>query len=163
MPRAARLDAGTDGGVAHRQDAGARGQAHRSAQRVERLGQALPPGQALGAVEPHRQVAVAEVEPDVPPERPQPVHDVEGVAVQAPAARVDAVGQPERAQVRVGGDVGAVELDVVARVGHDHDGVLPGGVQHAAGQLGAARAAREDDDGGRGGAGHRRRIIMSRA
>ena len=42
--------------------------------------------------------------------------------LEAPAALVDPVGQPERDEVRVGGDVGAVDLDVVAGVG-DHDEV----------------------------------------
>jgi hypothetical protein len=41
--------------------------------------------------------------------------------------------------------VAAVDLDVVARVGH-HDEILAGLVEHPAGQLRAARAAGEDDD-----------------
>ena len=69
------------------------------------------------------------------------------VVAQAPAALVDPVGEPERDEVGVGGDVAAVDLDVVARVG-DHDEVVADLVEHAAGELGAARAAREDYDGG---------------
>ena len=71
----------------------------------------------------------------------------EGVVAQAPAALVDAVGEPEGHEVRVGGDVAAVDLDVVARVG-DHDEVLAGLVEHPAGELRAARPAGEDYDGG---------------
>ena len=69
----------------------------------------------------------------------------EGVAGQAPAALVDAVGQPERDEVGVGRDVRAVELDVVAGVG-DHDEVARRHVEHPARELRAAGAAGQDDD-----------------
>ena len=72
---------------------------------------------------------------------------MEGVAPQAPAALVDAVGQPERAQVGIGADVGAVGLDVVGRVGHHHE-LVADDVEHPAGELGAARPAGEDDHHG---------------
>ena len=55
--------------------------------------------------QPDREVAVAEVEPHVDAELAQPVHHVERVAAQAPAALVDAVGEPERDEVGVGRDV----------------------------------------------------------
>ena len=48
-------------------------------------------------------------------------------------------------EVRVGGDVGAVDLDVVAGVG-DHDELGAGDVEQPARELGAAGAAGEDDD-----------------
>ena len=67
------------------------------------------------ALDADREVAVAEVEPHVDAELAQPVHDGEAVVAQAPAALVDAVGEPERAEVGVGADVGAVDLDVVGR------------------------------------------------
>jgi hypothetical protein len=70
---------------------------------------------------------------------------VPGVVAQAVAALVDLVGEPVRDQVRVGRDVDAVDLDVVAGVGDDDQVV--GLVQQAAGELGAARAAGEEDDG----------------
>ena len=66
---------------------------------------------------------------------------------KAPAALVDAVGQPEGAQVGIGTDVGAVDLDVVGGVGH-HDELVADHVEHPAGELGAARPAGEDDDHG---------------
>ena len=69
------------------------------------------------------------------------------VAGQAPAALVDAVGEPERDQVGVGGDVGAVDLDVVGGVGDD--GQLVRLVEQAARELGAAGPAREQDYHGR--------------
>ena len=112
-----------------------------------RLGERGALGQALRAAQADGQVAVAEVEPDVDAELAQLVHGVEGVAAQAPAALVDAVGQPERAQVGVGADVGAVDLDVVGGVGHDHE-LVADHVEHPAGELGAAGPAGEDDDHG---------------
>ena len=93
-----------------------------------------------------REITVTEVEPDVDAELPQLIHRVEAVGCQAPAALVDPVGQPERDEVRVGGDVGAVDLDVVAGVG-DHDEPLTDDVEHPAGELGAAGAAGQDHDG----------------
>ena len=56
-----------------------------------------------------------------------------------------AVGEPERDEVGVGGDVAAVDLDVVAGVG-DHGEVRAGHVEQAARELGAAGAAGEQDD-----------------
>src|SRR5262249_22174935 len=92
------------------------------------------------------QVAVAQVEPDVVAQRAQLVHGRERVAGQAPAALVDGVGQPEGHQVGVGGDVGAVDLDVVAGVGDDHE-LVAELVEQTAGQLGAASSPREQDYG----------------
>ena len=90
-------------------------------ERRQRLGQALAARPAARrALDADREVAVAEVEPDVAAELAQPVHHRERVAGQAPAALVDPVGEPEGDEVGVGGDVGAVDLDVVAGVG-DHD------------------------------------------
>ncbi len=65
---------------------------------------------------------------------------------QPPAALVDPVGQPERHQVGIGRDVGAVDLDVVAGVGDHHQLVGADHVEHAAGELGAAGAAGEHHD-----------------
>ena len=71
------------------------------------------------------------------------------------SALVDDVAQPERHQVRVRGDVGAVDLEVVARVG-DHGQLLGGDqVQHPACQLGAAGATGEDHNWARLGQGRR--------
>ena len=70
----------------------------------------------------------------------------ERVAAQAPAALVDPVREPERDQVRVGRDVTAVDLDVVARVGDD-DELGADDVEHAAGELRPAGAAGDDDHG----------------
>ena len=104
-----------------------------------------PSPRRCGAAQADGQVAVAEVEPHVDAELAQLVHRVEGVALQAPAALVDAVGEPERAQVGVGADVRAVGLDVVGGVGHHHE-LVADDVEHPAGELGAARPAGEDDD-----------------
>ena len=54
-----------------------------------------PAGEPPRAVQADREVAVAEVEPDVLAERAQLVHRGERVAVEAPAALVDRVGEPE--------------------------------------------------------------------
>ena len=78
------------------------------------------------------------------PSSAQRVHHRERVVGEPPAALVDAVGQPERHEVGVGGDVAAVDLDVVAGVG-DHHSVAPATSQQAAGELGAAGAAGEED------------------
>ncbi len=78
----------------------------------------------------------------------QSVHDVEGVADESPAAGVDAVGEPEQAQVRVGGDVRPVDLHVVARV-RDDDELVADDVEHAPCELRPAGAPGEQDDGGR--------------
>ena len=120
-----------------------------SAAQISRVGLGQPLAAVQGArpLEADRQVAVAEVEPDVDAERAQPVHDGEGVAGQAPAALVDLVGEPERHQIGVGRDVGAVDLDVVAGV-RDHDQVVAADdVEHPARQLRAAGAPGEHDDG----------------
>ena len=93
-----------------------------------------------------REVAVAEVEPNLHAERAQRVHDGERVAGQAPAARVDEVGEPEGDEVGVGRDVRAVDLDVISRV---HDRRQPLGLDHVGHpphELGAAGPAGEHDD-----------------
>ena len=101
-----------------------------------------PRSRAARALDPDREVAVTEVEPDVDAELAQPVHDVERVAVEAPAALVDPVGEPERHEVRVGRDVRAVDLDVVAGV-RDHDELVRlDDVEHPAGELRARRCRR---------------------
>ncbi len=105
--------------VAHRQHPGSDAERRASAPRARSVSRA-PPSSARARSMPDRQVAVAEVEPHLDAELAQPVHHVEGVAGQSPAALVDPVGEPERDQVGVGRDVGAVDLDVVAGVG-DHD------------------------------------------
>ena len=92
-----------------------------------------------------REVAVAEGEPDVDAEIAQRVHDREAVVAQPPAALVDEVGEPERAQVGVGADVGAVDLDVVGGVGDDRE-ILADDVEHPARELRPTGAAREHDD-----------------
>ena len=84
-----------------------------------RLGQARALGEPPRALEPDREVAVAEVEPHLARRARAARHHVERVAGEPPAALVDPVGEPERDEVRVGRDVRAVDLDVVARVG-DH-------------------------------------------
>ena len=104
------------------------------------------------------EVAVAEVEPHVAPERAQRVHDRERVLAQAPAALVDQIGQPERDEVRVGGDVRAVDLDVIAGVGDHRQALGVDHVGHAPRELGAAGAAGEDDDFG----GHQSQGISGR-
>ena len=144
-PTPAGQDAGTHGLIGHRQDARAQPEAAREL--GDRLGQRGALRQALRAAQADREVAVAEVEPDLDAELAQLRHRVEGVAVKAPAALVDAIGQPEGAQVRIGADVGAVDLDVVGGVGH-HDELVADHVEHPAGELGAARPTGEDDDHG---------------
>ena len=94
--------------------------AERRPQLRERLGQPRALGQPPRALQADGEVAVAEVEPDVLAELAQRVHDREGVVAQAPAALVDAVGEPVEDEVGIGRDVAAVDLDVVAGVG-DHD------------------------------------------
>jgi hypothetical protein len=143
-PRAAGLDPRAHGVVAGHQHV--RVDAERAPQVVDRLGQPGALGQPPGAVQADRQVPVAQVEPDVVAERPQLVHRRERVAGQAPAALVDRVGQPERHEVGVGGDVGAVDLDVVSGVGDDHQ-LVAELVEQPAGQLGAAGSPRQQDYG----------------
>ena len=91
------------------------------------------------------EIAVAEVEPDVLAELPHRLHHRERVVAQSPAALVDPVGQPERDEVGIGGDVAAVDLDVVAGVG-DHRRAGAGDVEQPARELGAAGPAGEQDD-----------------
>ncbi len=118
----------------------------RRGQRGVRLRRGLPVGQAPRALQAPREVAVAEREPRVRrAEVAQRVHDVERVAVEAPAALVDRVGEPEAHEVGVGRDGRAVDLDVVAGV-DDDDEVVADEVEHAARELGAAGPAGEDDD-----------------
>ncbi len=90
----------------------------RSQQRL-RLGQPHAVAQRLGALDADRKVRVAEVEPDLLAEPAQRVHHMEAVALETPALCVDPIGQPERDQIGVRRDVGAVDLDVVAGVGDD--------------------------------------------
>jgi hypothetical protein len=93
----------------------------------------------------NRQVAITEVEPDLLPEFAQAVHHPEGVALETPAASVDLVGQPEADQVGVRGDVGPVDLNVIAGV-RDHDQALAAdNVKHPAGELRAPGAPRQHD------------------
>ena len=82
------------------------------------------------------------------PSSRRPSITCEGVARQAPAALVDAVGEPERDEVGVGRDVAAVDLDVVARV-RDHHQLVADLVEQAAGELRSARPAGEEDYHGR--------------
>src|SRR6185503_5093139 len=100
--------------------------------------------EAVGAAQADREVAVAEVEPDVLAQLSEAVHHMERVVLQAPAALVDPVGEPERHEIRVGGDVAAVDLDVVAGVG-DHGQLVAEHVEHPAGELGAPGPAGEQD------------------
>ena len=91
--------------------------------------------QEAGALDGDGQVAVAQVEPHVDAQLAQAVHDGEGVVLEPPAPFIDAVGEPEGHQVRVGRDVGPVDLDVIAGVG-DHDQVVGADdVEHPARQL----------------------------
>src|SRR5207237_336976 len=83
------------------------------------VSQAYAVGQQAGALEPDREVSVTEVEPDLQAELSQPVHNRERVSPEAPAAVIDPVREPERDQVGVGRNVGAVDLEVVAGVS-DH-------------------------------------------
>ena len=78
--------------VAHREHAA--GDAERLAQDAERLRQPRALGQPRRALHAHSEVAVAEVEPHVLAQLSQALHHLEGVVAQAPAALVDAVGQP---------------------------------------------------------------------
>ena len=94
----------------------------RAIERRDRPVSRSPRASRARAVAAQREVLVAEVEPDVLAGCAQLVHHRERVAREAPAALVDAVGEPEGHEVRVGGDVAAVDLDVVAGVG-DHDEV----------------------------------------
>src|SRR6185295_1556983 len=128
--------------VAHRQHPG--GEAERAALLVDRLGQPRALAQAARPAHAERQVAVAEVEPDVVAQLAQAVHHVERVAGEAPAALVDQVREPERDEVGVRRDVGAVDLDVVAGVG-DHRELVADDVEQPAGELRAAGTAREQD------------------
>ena len=123
-----------------------------SRQLRERLGQPRALAEPPRALEADREVAVAEVEPDVLAERAQGVHHHEGVVAQAPAAIVDAVGQPVEDEVGVGRDVAAVHLDVIAGVG-DHDEIVADLFEQSARQLGASRTARQQNHGGAHGAG----------
>ena len=146
VPAGRVADVGADRLVAHRQHAGR--DAERPAGLVDRLGQRRALRQPAGAAQAQGQVAVAEVEPDALAELAQPVHDRERVAGQSPAALVDAPGEPERDEIGVGGDVGAVDLDVVAGVG-DHHQLVADLLLQAPGELGAAGPAGQEDYHGR--------------
>ena len=138
------VDPGADGLVAHRQHAG--GDAERRAQRVERLRQPLAGAQPRARRS--RQISRSSsprlnqtssprarsrsMAWNVSPSRPQP-----RASMRSASQNSD--------QVRVGGDVGAVDLDVVAGVGHD-DQLVADDVEHPARELRAAGAAGEDDD-----------------
>ena len=67
-------------------------------------------------------------------------------SVETPAALVDRVGEPERDEIGVRADVGAIDLDVVAGVGDD-DKFGAELVQQATCQLRASGAPGEQDDG----------------
>ena len=110
-----------------------------------RLGQPLPVVEPAGAFDADREVMVAEVEPDLDSELAQSVHHCERVVGKSPTSLVDPVGEPERHQIGVRRDIGAVDLDVVARV-RDHHQIFADDIEHAARQLGSAGAAGEDDD-----------------
>ena len=140
-PVRAALHPRAHGLVGHRQHA--RRDPERRPELGERVGQARALGEPPRALDPDRQVAVAELKPDVDAERAQAVHDRERVVAQAPAALVDDVGEPEHDEVGVRADVGAVDLDVVGRVG-DHRQLRAGDVEHPARELRAAGAARQD-------------------
>ena len=135
---AAGAHAGPDRHIRHREDAGVL-DAERQGQLRQGLGERRALGEAPRALQADGEIPVAEIEPDLLAEVAQAVHHVKGVAVQAPAPGVDAIGQPVGAEVGIGGDVGPVDLDVVAGVGDDHE-VSTGLVAQAAGQLGAAGA-----------------------
>ena len=92
-----------------------------------------------------RQIAVAEVEPDVLAERAQLVHRGERVVREPPAALVDRVGEPEGDQIRVGADVRPIDLQIVAGVGDDGE-VGAELIQQSASELRASGAPREQDD-----------------
>ena len=117
-PAGGRADPGAHGVVAHRQHPRAHADRLVQARERRRRLQAVLLAQPR-ALQAPREVAVAEVEPHLVAELAQRVHHREGVVAQAPAARVDQVGQPEGDEVRVGGDVRAVDLDVIAGV-RDH-------------------------------------------
>ena len=144
-PADGRSDPGADGVVAHRQHARVYAdrlvQARECRRRPEAVLVAHP--RALHAP---REVAVAEVEPHLTSQLAKRVHHRERVVAQAPAALVDLIGQPEGDEVRVGRDVGAVDLDVIARIRDHHEtrGILDD-VEHAPRELRAAGAAGEDD------------------
>ena len=104
--------------VAHRQHP--RAHADRLVQLAAPRWGAAPRRVHAPALQAPGEVAVAEVEPHVGAERAQRLHDAKVSPLDAPAALVDEVGQPEGHEVGVGGDVRAVDLDVVAGVG-DHD------------------------------------------
>ena len=136
--------AGPDGEVGHRQDPAGRVQC--VGDRGVGIGESLALLEPAGALDPDRQILVAEVEPHVDRQALEAVHHVEGVAGDAPAALVDPIGEPERDQVGVGRHVRAVDLDVVAGV-RDHDELVGSDhVEHAAGELCAASPAGEHDD-----------------
>ena len=132
------------GVVAHRQHA--RAHADAPVQSLKRRAGGGSLGEHARALHAPRQVAVAEVEPDIRSERPQGVHHKEGVPAQSPAALVDLVGQPEGDQVGVRRDVRAVDLDVVARVGDRHQALALDDVGHPPHELRPAGAAGEHDD-----------------
>ena len=145
VPAAARADPGAQRVVGR--DEHARGHAERAPQVVDRVRQPRARREPAGAVQADRQVAVAEVEPDRPRRARAAGPSRANVSpVQAPAALVDRVGEPERDEVGIGADVGAVDLDVVAGVGDD-DEFGAELVQQAAGQLRASGAPGEQDDG----------------
>ena len=123
----------------------------RNAERARDLGLGGGQGAALGdevsPVEAGGEVAVGEREPARSPELLEPLVDGEGVVADAPAALlVDRVGEPVRAEIRVGADEQAVDLAVVGGVG-DHGELGAEDLLEARRELRPAGAAGEDDDG----------------
>ena len=79
-----------------------RPQADCRTQRRERLRRGVARTEHPGPLQAPCEVAVAEVEPHLDPERSQGIHDGEAVIAQAPAALIDQAGEPEADEVRVG-------------------------------------------------------------
>ena len=132
--------------VAHRQHRSASRRSRPQSSRSAAVG-VMPSSSIRRALQAPREVAVAELEPDVDPERAQRLHDREAVAAQAPAALVDAVGEPE-------GDRGRGRGRRARRRSRCHrrcwrsptSSLRADDVEHAARELCAAGPAGEHDD-----------------
>ena len=105
---------------------------------------ARPLASALRADQAHRQVAVAEAEPGGRPARSSAPITSQVSSRMPVAALVDHVGEPVGHEVRVGRDVHAVDLHVVAGVGDHRQVGRADHVEQPAGELGPAGPAGEE-------------------
>ncbi len=120
LPLGGDLHAGRHGVVGHG-DQSAR-DAEGVAEGGGRLRERCPSAEEVAPEEVGGEVEVTEREPGLPTQAAQLLQDAEGLIGAAPAPlSVRQVGEPVRDRVEIGGDVQAVEGEVVSGVDHDRE------------------------------------------